>query len=429
MLSTKGGKAALALLCLALALVIGDAIVSGLSASAGPNVQSGTLRGGGLAVGSMLDRAVPDLRLVDERGNATSLASFRGRYLLLAPSMTLCHEVCPMTSAALEQIQSTIERDGLASDVSVAEVSVDPWRDTPARLRAYQRMTGVHFRMLTGSGAELTRLWKFFGVYFKRVPQDKPPDRDWLTGKAETFDVQHTDGFFVVDPNGRWRVAAIGMPSVGGQLARPLRRLLNDQGRDNLHNPSAPWTPKQALADLFDLKGRDDAADTSGTQPAPEPSAAATERGLADSPASLAGLHAQASRLLAGGASAFRSRLAALRGHPVVVNEWASWCFPCRDEFPLFARASVRYGKRVAFLGLDVSDSAGHAAAFLRAHRVSYPSYADSNGAVAASLGSVQALPTTVFFGANGREVESHIGYYHAAEALDSDIERYALGQ
>ncbi|HEY7630728.1 MAG TPA: SCO family protein [Thermoleophilaceae bacterium] len=411
MLNSREGKAALALLIFALALVIGAAIVSELSASAGPNAQSGTLRGGGLAVGSPLDRPVPSLRLVDDRGKATSLASFRGRYLLLAPSMTLCHEVCPMTSAALEQIQSTIERDGLAGDVTVAEVSVDPWRDTPARLREYQRMTGVRFRLLTGSRAELSRLWKFFGVYFKRVPQDKPPDRDWLTGKAETFDVQHTDGFFVIDPAGRWRVAAIGMPSVGGDLARPLRRLLNDQGRDNLQNPRAPWTPKQALADLFELKGHDDAADASSSRRAPAPHAAVVPKGLV------------------GGVSAFRSRLAELRGHPVVVNEWASWCLPCRNEFPLFARASIRYGKRVAFLGLNVSDNAGNAATFLRSHPVSYPSYTDVKGAIAASLGSAQALPTTVFFAANGHRVFSHIGYYRAAEALDSDIERYALGQ
>jgi thiol-disulfide isomerase/thioredoxin len=201
------------------------------------------------------------------------------------------------------------------------------------------------------------------------------------------------------------------MPSVGGDLARPLRRLLNDQGRDNLQNPRAPWTPKQALADLFELKGHDDAADASSSRRAPAPHAAVVPKGLV------------------GGVSAFRSRLAELRGHPVVVNEWASWCLPCRNEFPLFARASIRYGKRVAFLGLNVSDNAGNAATFLRSHPVSYPSYTDVKGAIAASLGSAQALPTTVFFAANGHRVFSHIGYYRAAEALDSDIERYALGQ
>jgi protein SCO1/2 len=427
MLKSRSRKAAFALLALAFALVIGDAIISGLPASAGPSVEGGTIGNGRLAVGSLLDRPVPNLRLIDERGKPTSLAAFRGRYLLLAPSMTLCHEVCPMTTAALEQVQSTLDRDGLAGDVTVAEVSVDPWRDTPARLRAYKRLTGLRFRLLTGSRAELTRLWHFFGVYFQRVPQDKPPDRDWLTGKPESFDVQHTDGFFLVDPRGHWRVATIGMPALGGRLPSRLRPLLNDQGRGNLRNPRAPWTPKEALADVFDLKGRDDAAAAPSAEPRAPRGGAAASSALAGSPASLAALHAQGSRLLPGGDSGFKARIAELRGHPVVVNEWASWCLPCRNEFPLFARASVDLGSRVAFLGLNVSDSAGHAAGFLRSHHVSYPSYADPDGAVAASFG-VQAIPTTVFLNSAGHKVYTHIGYYQATQALESDIKRHLLG-
>src|SRR3954470_3372416 len=52
----------------------------------------------------------------------------------------------------------------------------------------------------------------------------------------------------------------------------------------------------------------------------------------------------------------FRARLAALRGKPVVVNIWGSWCIPCRQEFPIFQRVSAAMGKRVVFLGLDTQD-------------------------------------------------------------------------
>ncbi len=389
-------------------LAIGS-VISALLPSGGASVQSGTLGTTRLAIGSLLDRPVPDLKLVDDRGHDITLASFRGRYLVLAPSMTLCHEVCPMTAAALDQIKARLDRDGLGGQVTVAEATVDPWRDTPARLRAYQREFGVDFMSLTGSRSEIERLWKFFGVYYRRVPQGSPPDLDWLTHRPERFDVEHTDGLFIIDPKGHWRVAVIGMPSVGGSLPGPLRRVLNDQGQANLRHPQAPWTPAQALDDLFALKANEDA-----TAPAPAP---------------VAQLHGRPGPLLGGGAAAFKARLARLRGRPLVVNEWASWCPPCRNEFPLFARAATAYRGKVAFLGLNVSDGGSSASAFLRSHPVPYASYSDKSGSIAASFGGAAALPTTIFIAPDGRRTYTHIGYYAAQAALDSDIERYSLGR
>ena len=429
MLRTKTERVAALVAVAGILLIVADVMLSRVApAPSAPVVHSGTM-GGRLAVGSLLDKPVPDVTLVDERGKPTPLSSFRGRYLMIAPFMTLCHEVCPMTTAALERVQSALAKMGLAGQVTVAEVSVDPWRDRPARLRAYQRMTGLRFRMLTGSPAQLARLWHFFGVFYKRVPQGKPPDMDWLTNKPERFDVQHSDGLFIVDPQGHWRTAVVGMPSVGGRLSPALRRLLNDRGRSNLRHPQAPWTPRQAISDLLTVKQRVDATAAPGSTHARTPSRAEVRRALAGSPAPLAGLHSQSSALLGGGIGAFKARLASLRGRPVVVNEWASWCPPCRNEFPLFAQASAQYGKRVAFLGVNVNDVRGNAESFLRAHPISYPSYADPDSAIAASLGSAQALPITVFFGPTGRKLYTHIGYYSAPQALDSDIQRYALGR
>lgn len=418
------------LVLFAVVLIAADIIVSRVwPSSSAPAVQSGTISNGRLAVGTLLDKPAPNVTLIDERGKPTPLSSFRGRYLVFAPSMTLCHEVCPMTTAALERLQSAVAKIGLGSEVTVAEVSIDPWRDTPARLRAYRKMTGLHFRLLTGSHAQLARMWKFFGVYFHRVPQGKPPDVDWLTNKPERFDVEHTDGLFMLDPQGHWRVGDVGMPSVGGRLAPALRRLLNDQGKANLHHPQAPWTPKAALSDIITLKQRYDAAASPGQTTAKAPTEAQLKRALAGSPAPLSNLHSQADALLGGGMNAFKARLAALRGRPVVVNEWASWCPPCRNEFPLLAQASAHYGKRVAFLGVNVSDNRGDAASFLRGHPLSYPSYTDSNGAIASSFGNAQALPITIYFSPSGKKTYTHIGYYSAQEALNSDIQRYALGQ
>src|SRR6476659_4596438 len=64
---------------------------------------------------------------------------------------------------------------------------------------------------------------------------------------------------------------------------------------------------------------------------------------LAGAPKPLASLYDQANQLLPGGTSAFEQRLADLRGHPVVVNKWASWCGPCRVEFPWFQDLSARF--------------------------------------------------------------------------------------
>lgn len=154
--------------------------------------------------------------------------------------------------------------------------------------------------------------------------------------------------------------------------------------------------------------------------------AAATSSALAGSPPPLAALHRQAARLL-GSLGALRGRLQALHGYPVVINAWASWCTPCQQEFPLFARASVRYGHLVAFLGADTNDSAGDARTFLAKHPVSYPSY-QGTSAQLAPLASIEGLPTTIFLNRDGKVVHVHTGQYAAQGSLDADIATYALG-
>jgi cytochrome oxidase Cu insertion factor (SCO1/SenC/PrrC family)/thiol-disulfide isomerase/thioredoxin len=143
------------------------------------------------------------------------------------------------------------------------------------------------------------------------------------------------------------------------------------------------------------------------------------------SPAALAALHAQADELL-GSESLLAARLRALRGYPIVVNAWASWCGPCQGEFPLFASASLRYGSRVAFLGADTNDSAGNARSFLQEHHVSYPSYPATTSGLR-SLAVVEGLPTTVFIDRAGKVVDVHTGQYASQATLDQDIKTYAL--
>jgi cytochrome oxidase Cu insertion factor (SCO1/SenC/PrrC family)/thiol-disulfide isomerase/thioredoxin len=159
---------------------------------------------------------------------------------------------------------------------------------------------------------------------------------------------------------------------------------------------------------------------------APAPAGAATiHRELAGSPPPLAALHNQAGQLLAG-EPALAARIRSLHSYPVVINAWASWCGPCRSEFGLFASASARYGRQVAFLGADTDDSPADARAFQAQHPVSYPSY-QTTTANLASLAVIEGLPTTIYINPAGKVVYVHTGQYDSQGTLDQDISTHVL--
>jgi protein SCO1 len=378
-----------------------------------------------LAIGTALERpkVAPDIPLVNANGQATSLNAYRGKWVVLAPSMTLCQEVCPMTTGALVELQQSLAKAGLAKRVEVVEATVDPWRDTPSRLRAYAKLSGLHFIQLTGTRRNIHRLWKFFGVFYERVPEGHPADVDWLTHRPLSFDIDHTDAVFIIDPAGQLRVVDDGMPKLAGPLSKRLRALLDSQGRQNLAHPELPWTAADLIDDLdFEMNREIPASQAPQVHPV---SLAAAKQQLKGSPRALAELHDQASELI-GGIPALTKRLAELRGHPIVLNIWASWCPPCRAEYPLLATASARYGRQVAFLGVDVNDSTSNARAFLKAHPVSYPSYDGASDDLGA-LSNGESQPVTVFISATGKIVDRYLGAYDTLPALENDIEHYSL--
>ncbi|HTA98205.1 MAG TPA: TlpA disulfide reductase family protein [Solirubrobacteraceae bacterium] len=166
---------------------------------------------------------------------------------------------------------------------------------------------------------------------------------------------------------------------------------------------------------------------SSGGDPATRLSATQTSALLAGSPAPLAALHAQAGMLLEGGAPALHARLASLKGYPVVIDKWASWCVPCQEESAAFQRVSAEYGRRVAFIGIDSEDP--HRAdglSFLKSFPVSYPSYYDKSGSLGLQLTDSTFRPATVFIPAHGRPYIRE-GEYPSATKLRRDVERYAL--
>jgi cytochrome c biogenesis protein CcmG/thiol:disulfide interchange protein DsbE len=168
-----------------------------------------------------------------------------------------------------------------------------------------------------------------------------------------------------------------------------------------------------------------------GTPAKPRASAAArasaVER-LAKAPAPLRANAADADKITGEGTGDLEARLAKLKGHPVVVNQWASWCGPCRAEFPLFADAVVEHGDKVAFVGIDFTDSRDDAVKFIKESPPGFASVSDPKGEAARSLGGGRVAPTTFFIGPDGKVAYTKLGGYADAKALEADIQRHALG-
>ena len=96
-------------------------------------------------------------------------------------------------------------------------------------------------------------------------------------------------------------------------------------------------------------------------------------------------------------------RLAGLRGTPTVVNVWASWCGPCREELSLFADVAGSSGTALRVVGIDATDDPPSALSLLADAGVHYPSVRDDAGSTKAPMGWGSGLPVTYFVDADGR--------------------------
>jgi len=124
-----------------------------------------------------------------------------------------------------------------------------------------------------------------------------------------------------------------------------------------------------------------------------------------------------------------RSRQSALalsnfKGKPVVLNFWASWCDPCREEAPLLESSwkhAQAQGKDVVFLGIDYQDSNNNGLSFLQLYSITYPIVMDTDGSAAIKYG-VTSLPQTIFINRNG-SVMSRVPREITAQALSSNLQ------
>jgi protein SCO1/2 len=231
--------------------VLGAVLLAGCTAAASappaPSANQGIVQ----------DRPIPSgIPLITTAGTTTTLGAFRGKYIVMAPFLTLCQDECPLVTGAFIALQRDVAAAGLSKKVVFMEITVDPGRDTPARLAAYSQRFGADWTLLTGTPADLDALWKHFGISVQIVPEAQPPKIDWYTGKPLTYDVDHTDGYILIDRSGRERFSDSNPPHLS-HLDGALTGLLNAGGLRNLTHPSRPnWTLSEALASLSWLVGR-----------------------------------------------------------------------------------------------------------------------------------------------------------------------------
>lgn len=109
-----------------------------------------------------------------------------------------------------------------------------------------------------------------------------------------------------------------------------------------------------------------------------------------------------------------------LRGSPVALNFWATWCAPCRLEMPELQRTAVRYADQgLVILGVNAGEPADQVNAYMDELKLTFPTVIDANGSIANQYG-VYALPTTIWIDADGIIRARHLGPLEK-----EDIDRY----
>ncbi|MEX2394803.1 MAG: TlpA disulfide reductase family protein [Actinomycetota bacterium] len=104
-------------------------------------------------------------------------------------------------------------------------------------------------------------------------------------------------------------------------------------------------------------------------------------------------------------------------GKPAVVNYWATWCVPCKEEMPRLVDAAKRYSDRVSFLGVNVEDDAELAEKFEDTYEIPFESVRDADGKIRDEQG-ILGLPVTQFYDASGE-----LAFVHQGEIDEGDLE------
>jgi cytochrome c biogenesis protein CcmG/thiol:disulfide interchange protein DsbE len=118
--------------------------------------------------------------------------------------------------------------------------------------------------------------------------------------------------------------------------------------------------------------------------------------------------------------------LADFKGKPMLINFFGAWCVPCRAELPLLQQSHAAVGSKVAFVGIDTTDSRSEAVDLLNGTHVTYPAAYDPKGTLKGAYG-VRAMPTTFFVRADGTIADQVAGKLTSA-SLDEGLRSVGVG-
>lgn len=285
-------------------------------------------------------KRAPTFALRDQSGKLVSLRSFAGEPVVLTFMQATCTQLCPIVAQEIQRAVTDVRHSG--GNIGVVAISADPEHDTHQALLSFLRrhdLTGWHY--LTASRAQLSPVWRGYYLYVA------PPSAPKVLRNA------HTSATYVLDGSGHERVLMV-----------------------------ASFPPPVLDRDLRILAGLPAASGSSVAAPVPGHMAPGF---------TLSGL--------AGRSISLRS----LRGHPVLVNFWATWCPACRREMPLLEKTYRDLSHRgLVVLGVDNQEDAASVRVYTRQAGATYPMVLDSSGTAEGQY-DLGFLPNSYLIGPDGR--------------------------
>jgi len=325
----------------------------------------------------------PDVTFTDQHGNAVPLHSLKGKVVVVAALDTHCHDTCPLYTALWADLDSVIRERGWQDRVAIAEVSMDPGRDTPAELLAYARLTGATWPLLRSDVAATFQFWLSLHASYSRGAAPSPDPTDWYTGQPEAYHLDHDSLAVVLDQNGTARYILQGNPGLGHALSPALQALMDPAKLPGLQQTAA-WT-------ITDLLDRVDAI-----LGAPPESSRGTE--------AAARVGARVPQFSLPGLDGRQVSVQSQLGRPTVVTFWATWCTACRQDFPALAAAAKAHAN-LSILAVDEAESAASVRDYLHsllgADAARFTALLDADSSVGGRY-ALPGLPVTVFVGADG---------------------------